>query len=119
MNELALFAGAGGRILGDRSCSAGTVPLSTVHTLLSFSSNETMNSSPLTRMTFRPLTKTVESAIGVFSGGFPIKTSAPQAGLSISSEHSGLWRNGRDYWRVRPRFVFVKALMLFVGSGSR
>jgi DNA (cytosine-5)-methyltransferase 1 len=127
MNELALFAGAGGGILGGHLLGWRTVcavewepyPAS----VLAARQNEgVLPPFPIWDdvQTFdgRPW----RGIVDVVSGGFPCQDiSAAGKGAGIDGERSGMWTHmARVVGEVRPRFVFVEnSPMLTARGGTR
>ena len=124
MNELALFAGAGGGILGGHLLGWRTVcavewepyPASV---LLARQNDGLLPPFPVWDdvRTFdgRPW----RGIVDVVSGGFPCQDiSAAGKGAGIDGERSGLWGEmARIIGEVRPRYVFVENSPLLVGRG--
>jgi len=124
MNELALFAGAGGAILGGKLLGWRTVcaveweayPAS----VLCARQNEgILESFPIWDdiQTFdaRPW----RGIVDVVSGGFPCQDiSAGGKGEGIDGERSGMWKEMvRVIHEVQPRFVFVENSPMLVSRG--
>lgn len=115
MNELALFAGAGGGILGGQLlgwrtvCAVENNPYS-ASVLAQRQNDGFLETFPIWDdvRTFdgRPWSGIVD----VVSGGFPCQDiSCAGKGKGISGERSGLWSEmARVIGEVRPRFVFVE-----------
>jgi DNA (cytosine-5)-methyltransferase 1 len=115
MNELALFAGAGGGILGGRLLGWRTVCAverdAYPAAILAQRQNDGMLEpfpiwSDVTTFDGRPW----RGIVDVISGGFPCQDiSSAGRGEGISGERSGLWS---EMWRiigeVRPRFAFIE-----------
>jgi DNA (cytosine-5)-methyltransferase 1 len=124
MNELALFAGAGGGILGGHLLGWRTVcaveweqyPASV---LCARQNDGLLPTFPIWDdvQTFdgRPW----ESIVDVVSGGFPCQDiSAAGKGTGIDGERSGMWREmARIIREVRPRFVFVENSPMLTSRG--
>ena len=124
MNELALFAGAGGGILGGHLLGWRTVcavewepyPAS----VLCARQNEGL-------LPPFPIWDDVQTFDGrpwrgivdVVSGGFPCQDiSAAGKGVGIEGERSGMWREmARIIREVRPRFVFVENSPMLTSRG--
>lgn len=115
MNELALFAGAGGGILGGKLLGWRTVCAVELNAYCSERLMQRQNEEHLSPF---PIWDDVCSfdgfawrgVIDVVSGGFPC-TDISTAGLGagINGEESGLWREmARIVGEVRPRFVLVE-----------
>lgn len=124
MNELALFAGAGGGILGGHLLGWRTVCAVEIEeyprsVLLARQDDGMLPPFPVWDdiCTFdgRPW----RGVVDVVSGGFPCQDiSAAGKGAGITGERSGLWREmARIVGEVRPRFVFVENSPLLVGRG--
>ena len=125
MNELALFAGAGGGILGGKLLGWRTVcavewepyPASVLVARQNdgllppfpvWDNVETFNGNPWSGI------------VDVISGGFPCQdlSVANQKGDGLDGERSGMWREmARIISEVRPRFVFVENSPMLVNRG--
>ena len=124
MNELALFAGAGGGILGGKLLGWRTVcavewesyPASV---LVARQNDGLLPPFPIWDdvQTFdgRPWREIVD----VISGGFPCQDiSAAGKGAGIDGERSGMWGEmARIIHEVRPRFVFVENSPMLTSRG--
>ena len=124
MNELALFAGAGGGILGGHLLGWRTVcavewepyPASV---LCARQNDGFLPPFPIWDdiQTFdgRPW----RGIVDVVSGGFPCQDiSAAGKGAGIEGERSGMWREmARIIYEVRPRFVFVENSPMLTSRG--
>ena len=124
MNELALFAGAGGGILGGKLLGWRTVcavewepyPASV---LCARQNDGLLPAFPIWDdvQTFdgRPW----RGIVDVVSGGFPCQDiSAAGAGAGIDGERSGMWREmARIIREVRPRYVFVENSPMLTSRG--
>jgi DNA (cytosine-5)-methyltransferase 1 len=124
MNELALFAGAGGGILGGHLLGWRTVcavewepyPASV---LLARQNDGMLPPFPVwdDMQTFdgRPW----RGIVDVISGGFPCQDiSAAGKGAGIDGERSGMWREmARIIHEVRPRFVLVENSPMLTSRG--
>jgi DNA (cytosine-5)-methyltransferase 1 len=115
LNELALFAGAGGGILGGQLLGWRTVCAverdAYAATILAQRQNEGLLDlfpiwSDITTFDGRPW----KGIVDVVSGGFPCQDiSVAGKGAGINGERSGLWGEmERIIGEVRPRFVFVE-----------
>ena len=124
LNELALFAGAGGGILGGHLLGWRTVcavewepyPAS----VLCARQNEgLLPSFPIWDdiQTFDG--KPWRGIVDVVSGGFPCQDiSAAGKGVGIDGERSGMWREmARIIYEVRPRFAFVENSPMLTSRG--
>jgi DNA (cytosine-5)-methyltransferase 1 len=124
MNELALFAGAGGGILGGHLLGWRTVcaveweqyPASV---LCARQNDKVLPPFPIWDdvQTFdgRPW----KGIVDVVSGGFPCQDiSAAGKGVGIDGERSGMWGEmARIIHEVRPRFVFVENSPMLTSRG--
>ena len=124
MNELALFAGIGGGILGGKLLGWRTVCAVEFaeyprQVLLARQRDGLLPAFPIWDdvRTFDGLPW--RGHVDVVSGGFPCQDiSAAGAGAGIDGERSGLWRQmARIVGEVRPRYVFVENSPLLVGRG--
>jgi DNA (cytosine-5)-methyltransferase 1 len=124
MNELALFAGAGGGILGGKLLGWRTVcaveyDAYAASVLVARQNDGCLEPFPVWSdvRTFdgRPWRGIAE----VVSGGFPCTDiSAAGKGAGITGKQSGLWTEmARIVGEVRPRFVFVENSPLLVKRG--
>ena len=124
MNELALFAGAGGGILGGKLIGWRTVcavewepyPAS----VLCARQNEGIFPSfPIWDDVQTFDGKPWEGIVDVVSGGFPCQDiSSAGKGAGIDGERSGMWREmARIIHEVRPRFVFVENSPMLTSRG--
>jgi len=124
LRELALFAGAGGGILGgyllgwQTVCAVEFDPYAR-DVLLARQNDGCLPPFPVwdDARTFdgRPW----RGAVDVVSGGFPCQDiSSAGKGAGISGERSGLWREmARIIGEVQPRFVWVENSPMLVGRG--
>jgi DNA (cytosine-5)-methyltransferase 1 len=124
MDELALFAGAGGGILGGKLLDWNTVCAVEIEeyprkVLLQRQRDGILGEFPIwddiTTFDGRPW----RGAVDVISGGFPCQDiSAAGKGAGIDGERSGLWREmARVVDEVRPRFVFVENSPMLTSRG--
>ena len=124
MNELALFAGAGGGILGGRAVGWLTVcavewDIYAAGVLLARQNDGLLEPFPVWDdvQTFdgRPWAGTVD----VVSEGFPCQDiSAAGKGAGIDGARSGMWFHmARIIGEVRPRFVFVENSPMLTSRG--
>lgn len=124
MNELALFAGAGGGILGGHilgwrtRCAVEVDPYARA-VLLARQRDGCLPRFPIWDdvRTFdgRPW----RGSIDIVTGGFPCQDiSAAGKGVGITGERSGLWREmARTIGEVRPRYAWVENSPMLVGRG--
>ena len=115
MNELALFAGAGGGILGGMLCGWRTVCAVEIEdyprrVLLQRQADGILPRFPIWDNVCTFDGKPWRGKIDVISGGFPCQDiSAAGKGAGITGERSGLWKEyARIIGEVRPRFAFVE-----------
>ena len=124
LNELALFAGAGGGILGGILCGFRTVcavewDAYARDVLVARQNDGCLETFPIWDdvQTFdgRPW----RGVVDVVSGGFPCQDiSAAGKGAGIEGERSGMWKHmARIVGEVQPRFVLVENSPLLVGRG--
>jgi DNA (cytosine-5)-methyltransferase 1 len=124
LNELALFAGAGGGILGGllagwRTVCAVEWDAYAACILVARQNDGTLAPFPIWDdvQTFdgRPW----RGRVDVVSGGFPCTDiSAAGKGAGIDGEASGMWRHmARIIGEVRPRYVLVENSPMLVGRG--
>ena len=124
MNELALFAGAGGGILGGKLLGWRTVcavewepyPASV---LCARQNDGLLPPFPIWDDVQTFDGKPWRGIVDVVSGGFPCQDiSAAGKGAGIEGERSGMWRHmARVVGEVRPRFVFVENSPMLVTRG--
>ena len=124
MNELALFAGAGGGILGGKLLGWRTVcavewepyPASV---LCARQNDGLLPPFPIWDDVQTFDGKPWRGIVDVVSGGFPCQDiSAAGKGAGIDGERSGMWREmARIIHEVRPRFVFVENSPMLVSRG--
>jgi DNA (cytosine-5)-methyltransferase 1 len=124
MNELALFAGAGGGILGGKLlgwrcvCAVEIDPYA-ASGLAARQNDGCIPAFPIWDDVATFDGKPWRGCVDVVSGGFPCQDiSAAGKGAGITGERSGLWREmARIIGEVRPRFVFVENSPLLVSRG--
>ena len=124
MNELALFAGAGGGILGGHLLGWRTVcaveweayPASV---LCARQNDGLLPPFPVWDDVQTFDGKPWRGIVDVVSGGFPCQDiSAAGGGAGIEGERSGMWREmARIIGEVRPRFAFVENSPMLVTRG--
>ncbi|ENO92580.1 C-5 cytosine-specific DNA methylase [Thauera sp. 28] len=124
MNELALFAGAGGGILGGhllgwRTICAVERDAYDAQVLALRQNDGALPAFPIWSDVCSFDGRPWRGLVDVVSGGFPCQDiSSAGFGAGISGERSGLWRQmARIVGEVRPRFVFVENSPLLVGRG--
>ncbi|WP_228129961.1 DNA cytosine methyltransferase [Acinetobacter sp. NIPH 542] len=124
LNELALFAGAGGGILGSHLLGWNTVCAVERDAYASQVLAQRQNDgilkpfpiwSDITTFDGKPW----KGIINVISGGFPCQDiSSAGKGTGIEGERSGLWSEmARIIGEVRPRYVFVENSPMLVSRG--
>jgi len=124
MNELALFAGAGGGILGGHLLGWRTVCAVELDAYAASVLAQRQNDGILEAF---PIWSDVRSFDGnpwrgivdVVSGGFPCQDiSAAGKGAGINGERSGLWHEmSRIIREVRPRYAFVENSPILTSRG--
>ena len=124
MNELALFAGAGGGILGGKLLGWRTVcavewepyPASV---LCARQNDGLLPPFPIWDDVQTFDGKPWAGIVDVVSGGFPCQDiSSAGKGAGIDGERSGMWREmARIIHEVRPRFVFVENSPMLTSRG--
>ena len=124
MNELALFAGAGGGILGGHLLGWRTVcaveweayPASV---LVARQNDKILPPFPIWDDVQTFDGKPWRGIVDVVSGGFPCQDiSAAGGGAGIDGEKSGMWREmARIIGEVRPKYAFVENSSMLVNNG--
>lgn len=124
MNELALFAGAGGGILGGHLLGWRTVcaverDAYAAQVLAARQNDGTLRPFPIWSDVCSFDGRPWRGIVDVVSGGFPCQDiSAAGAGAGIDGERSGLWRQmARIIGEVRPGGVYLENSPLLVGRG--
>ena len=124
MNELALFAGAGGGILGGKLLGWRTVCAVEIEpyarrVLLARQDDKCLDPFPIWDDVRTFDGKPWRGLVDVISGGFPCQDiSAAGKGAGIDGKRSGLWREfARIIDEVRPSEVLVENSPLLVGRG--
>jgi DNA (cytosine-5)-methyltransferase 1 len=124
MNELALFAGAGGGILGGMLLGWRTVAAVEIEdyprrVLLQRQADGVLPRFPVWDDVRTFDGKQWRGKVDVISGGFPCQDiSAAGKGAGITGERSGLWSEfSRIIGEVRPKFVFVENSPLLKSRG--
>jgi len=124
MNELALFAGAGGGILGGKLLGWRTICAvewdEHAREVLAARQNDgCLEPFPIWDDVQTFDGKPWRGIVDVVSGGFPCQDiSAAGKGAGIDGERSSMWSHmARIIGEVRPRFVFVENSPLLVGRG--
>jgi len=124
MNELALFAGAGGGILGGHLLGWRTVcaverDAYAASVLAQRQNDGCLKPFPIWSDVCSFDGRPWRGLVDVVSGGFPCQDiSAAGSGAGIDGERSGLWREmARIIGEVRPQFVLVENSPLLVGRG--
>ena len=124
MNELALFAGAGGGILGGKLLGWRTVCAVEIdpyarRVLLARQADGCLDRFPIWDDVRTFDGKRWRGTVDVISGGFPCQDiSAAGKGAGITGTKSGLWSHmARIIGEIRPRFVLVENSPLLVSRG--
>ncbi|WP_429521167.1 DNA cytosine methyltransferase [Pseudomonas sp. 2725] len=124
MNELALFAGAGGGILGGHLLGWHTVcaverDAYTAQVLAQRQNDGLLPPFPIWSDVCSFDGRPWRGLVDVVSGGFPCQDiSAAGNGLGIAGARSGLWRQmARITDEVRPRYLELENSPLLVGRG--
>lgn len=124
MNELALFAGAGGGILGGHLlgwrtvCAVEREPYA-ASVLAARQNDGLLPTFPIWDDVCTFDGRPWRGLVDVVSGGFPCQDiSAAGSGKGIDGEQSGLWLEmARIVGEVRPRFVFVENSPMLTSRG--
>ena len=124
MNELALFAGVGGGILGGHLLGWRTVCAVEWDAYAASVLVQRQNDGCLPPFPIWDDVQTFDGRpwrgrVDVVSGGFPCQDiSCAGKGAGIDGERSGMWGHmARIVGEVRPRFVFVENSPMLVGRG--
>lgn len=124
MNELALFAGAGGGILGGmlqgwRTVAAVEIEDYPRRVLLQRQADGLLPRFPIWDDVRTFDGKEWKGKVDIITGGFPCQDiSCAGKGAGIEGERSGMWRHmARIIREVRPRHVFVENSPMLVGRG--
>jgi len=124
VNELALFAGAGGGILGGKLLGWRTVCAVEIDpyarkVLLARQADGCLGRFPIWDDVRTFDGKPWQGRVDIISGGFPCQDiSAAGKGAGITGARSGLWSEmARIIGEVRPRFVFVENSWLLIHRG--
>ncbi|WP_098721604.1 DNA cytosine methyltransferase [Acinetobacter baumannii] len=124
MNELALFAGAGGGILashllGWRTVCAVERDAYAAQVLAQRQNDGILEAFPIWSDITTFDGKPWQGIVDVISGGFPCQDiSSAGKGAGIEGERSGLWSEmARIIGEVRPRYVFVENSPMLVSRG--
>ena len=124
MDELALFAGAGGGILGGKLLGWKTVGAVEIEdyprkVLMQRQDDGILDPFPIWDDVTTFDGKPWAGLVDIVSGGFPCQDiSAAGKGAGIEGERSGLWSEmSRIIGEVRPRFVFVENSPMLTSRG--
>ncbi|MFW2097789.1 DNA cytosine methyltransferase [Acinetobacter sp. ULE_I057] len=124
LNELALFAGAGGGVLGSHLLGWNTVcaverDAYAAQVLAQRQNDGILKPFPIWSDITSFDGKPWKGVVDVVSGGFPCQDiSAAGKGAGIDGERSGLWAEmARIVGEVRPKFVLVENSPMLVGRG--
>jgi DNA (cytosine-5)-methyltransferase 1 len=124
MNELALFAGAGGGILGGKLlgwrtvCAVEWEPYAAC-VLVARQNDKILPHFPIWDDVQTFDGKPWRGIVDVISGGFPCQDiSAAGKGAGIDGERSGMWKEmARIIGEVRPKYVFVENSPMLTSRG--
>jgi DNA (cytosine-5)-methyltransferase 1 len=124
MNELALFAGAGGGILGGKMLGWRTVcavefDAFAAGSLLARQNDGSLETFPVWDDVCTFDGRPWRGIVDVVSGGFPCQDiSSAGKGAGIDGERSGLWSEfARIIGEVRPRYAFVENSPILTSRG--
>ncbi len=124
MNELALFAGAGGGILGGKLLGWRTVCAVEIEPYCRERLMQRQDEGHLPAFPIWDDVRTFDGKpwsgiVDVVTGGFPCQDiSAAGKGAGITGERSGLWKEmARIIGEVRPRFAFVENSPMLTSRG--
>ncbi|MEW8193913.1 MAG: DNA cytosine methyltransferase [Candidatus Thiodiazotropha sp.] len=124
MNELALFAGAGGGILGGKLLGWTTVCAVEINVYRARRLMQRQNEGHLSPFPVWDDVRTFDGhkwkgCVDVVSGGFPCQDiSSAGTGAGLEGERSGLWvEMARIIDEVRPRFVLVENSPMLTSRG--
>ncbi|MBN7122844.1 DNA cytosine methyltransferase [Erwinia billingiae] len=124
MNELALFAGAGGGILGGHLLGWRTVcaverDAYAAQVLAQRQNDRCLRPFPIWSDICSFDGKPWRGIVDIVSGGFPCQDiSSAGRGAGIEGSRSGLWSEmARIIGEIRPSFVFVENSPLLIGKG--
>ena len=124
LNELALFAGAGGGILGGKLLGWRTICAVewdgyARDVLVARQNDGCLEAFPIWDDVQTFDGKPWRGCVDVVSGGFPCQDiSAAGKGAGIEGERSGMWKHmARIIGEVLPQFVFVENSPMLVGRG--
>jgi site-specific DNA-cytosine methylase len=124
VNELALFAGAGGGVLGGKLlgwrtvCAVEFEPYAR-DVLVARQNDGSLEPFPIWDDVCTFDGKPWRGAVDVVSGGFPCQDiSCAGTGAGLEGSRSGLWREmARIIGEVRPRYVFVENSPMLTSRG--
>jgi len=124
MNELALFAGAGGGLLGAKLIGWRTICAVEIeeyprHVLLARQDDGTLHPFPIWDDVRTFDGKPWRGLVDVVTGGFPCQDiSVAGSGDGLDGERSGLWTEMRRIiGEVRPLYVFVENSPMLTSRG--
>jgi DNA (cytosine-5)-methyltransferase 1 len=124
MNELALFAGAGGGILGGKLLGWRTICAVEINpyarsVLLARQRDGILDPFPIWDDITTFDGRKWNGSVDVISGGFPCQDiSTAGSGKGIAGERSGLWSQmGRIICEVQPKYILVENSPMLVSKG--
>jgi DNA (cytosine-5)-methyltransferase 1 len=124
LNELALFAGAGGGILGGKLLGWRTVCAVEVNAFCARRLMQRQNEGHLSPFPVWDDVRTFDGSpwrgiVDVVSGGFPCQDISNAGNCEgITGEKSGLWRDmARIICEVRPRYAFIENVAALAHRG--
>jgi len=124
MNELHLFAGAGGGILGGQLCGHTCVCAVEIEPYCRQVLLQRQRDGLLPRFPIWDDIRTFDGTpwrgrVDIVAGGFPCQDiSVAGKGTGITGERSGLWKEmARVIHEVRPRFALVENSPMLTGRG--
>jgi len=124
MNELALFAGAGGGILGGKILGWRTVCAVEINpyarsVLLARQRDGILEPFPIWDDITTFDGKSWKGSVDIISGGFPCQDiSSAGSGKGLAGKRSGLWSQmARIIYEVQPKYILVENSPMLVSRG--